>query len=71
MRQGCPSKSWDQTSSDELRTHLRDFVDAYNFVRRLKTLRGLTPYEFVCKAWTSEPHRFTISPLQKMPGLNS
>jgi Integrase core domain len=28
---------------DQLRTHLRDFVDAYNFARRLKTLRGLTP----------------------------
>jgi hypothetical protein len=38
---------------DELRAHLRDFVDAYNFARRLKTLRGLTPYEFICKAWTS------------------
>src|ERR1700727_1950262 len=48
-----------------------DFVDAYNFARRLKTLRGLTPYEFVCKAWTSQPQRFTISPLQKMPGLNT
>ena len=54
---------------DQLRAHLRDFVDAYNFARRLKTLRGLTPYEFVCKAWTSQPQRFTISPLQKMPGL--
>ena len=35
-----------------------------------KTLRGLTPYEFVGKARTSEPHRFKISPLQQMPGLN-
>ena len=56
---------------DQLRAHLRDFVDAYNFARRLKTLRGLTPYEFICKAWTLQPQRFTISPLQKMPGLNS
>ena len=55
---------------DELRTHLRDFVDAYNFARRLKTLKGLTPYEFICKAWTSQPQDFTISPLQQMPGLN-
>ena len=37
---------------DELRTHLADFVDAYNFARRLKTLKGLTPYEFICKRWT-------------------
>ena len=55
---------------DHLRAHLQNFVDAYNFARRLKTLRGLTPYEFICKAWTSEPHKFKISPLQQMPGLN-
>jgi transposase InsO family protein len=58
---------------NELRAHLRYFVDAYNFARRLKTLRGLTRYEFVCKVWTSQPHRFTISPLQKIqkiPGLS-
>jgi hypothetical protein len=56
---------------DQLRTHLRDFGDAYNFARRLKTLRGLTPYEFVCKAWTSHPHRFRLNPLQQTPGLNT
>src|SRR6202040_3720416 len=38
-------------SHQQLRQHLADFVDAYNFARRLKTLRGLTPYEFICKAW--------------------
>jgi hypothetical protein len=32
---------------------------------------GLTPNEFTCKAWTSQTHRFTISALQKMPGLNT
>ena len=56
---------------DQLRTHLRDFVDAYNFARRLKTLSALTPYEFICKAWTSEPHKFKFSPLQQMTGRNS
>jgi hypothetical protein len=56
---------------DQLRTHLRDFVDAYNFARRLKTLRGLTPYDFICAAWPSNPQRFKSSPLHKMPGLNT
>jgi transposase InsO family protein len=36
-------------SHDHLRQHLQDFVAAYNFGRRLKRLRGLTPYEFICK----------------------
>jgi hypothetical protein len=55
---------------DELRSHLADFVSAYNFAKRLKTLKGLTPYEYICKAWTNEPERFTLEPLQQMPGLN-
>jgi hypothetical protein len=29
--------------------HLDDFFAAYTFARRLKTLNGLTPYEFICK----------------------
>jgi hypothetical protein len=57
-------------SHDQLSRHLRDFVDAYNFARRLKTLKGLTPYEFICKAWTSQPERFKLNPLHKCPGLN-
>jgi transposase InsO family protein len=56
---------------DHLRSHLADFVQAYNFAKRLKTLKGLTPYEFICKTWTKEPGRFTLNPLQQMPGLNS
>jgi len=57
-------------SHDHLRQHLADFVAAYNFGRRLKTLKGLTPYEFICKRWTSEPKRFRLDPIHQMPGLN-
>lgn len=53
---------------DQLRSHLSDFIDAYNFARRLKTLNGLTPYEYVCKIWTKEPERFILKPLYQMPG---
>ena len=56
---------------DQLRTHLADFVAAYNFGRRLKTLKGLTPYEFICKCWTKEPERFRLNPIHQMPGLNT
>jgi transposase InsO family protein len=55
---------------DQLARHLADFISAYNFGRRLKTLKGLTPYEFICKCWTSEPERFILNPLHQMPGLN-
>ncbi len=56
---------------DQLQGHLGDFVTAYNFARRLKTLKGLTPYEFIVKTWTNEPERFILNPLQEMPGLNT
>jgi transposase InsO family protein len=55
----------------QLETHLADFINAYNFGRRLKTLKGLTPYEFICKSWTSEPNRFRLDPIHQMPGLNN
>ena len=64
-------KRFHYENHDQLRQHLSDFVDAYNFARRLKTLRGLTPYEFICKIWTSEPERFTMDPRHQMPGLNN
>ncbi len=55
----------------QLRTHLTDFMAAYNFARRLKTLSGLTPYEYIAKIWTSEPDRFIVDPIHQMPGLNT
>jgi transposase InsO family protein len=56
---------------DQLRSHLADFVSAYNFARRLKILRGLTPYEHICQAWTKQPDRFILDPIHQMPGLNT
>ena len=53
---------------DQLLGHLAAFVHGYNFAKRLKTLKGLTPYEFICKAWTKEPQRFTLNPLTKCRG---
>jgi transposase InsO family protein len=58
-------------SHDQLRSHLSDFVAAYNFARRLKTLKCLTPYEFIRKAWATQPERFRLNPLRQMPGLNN
>ena len=57
-------------SHEQLRAHLADFVTAYNFARRLKILKGLSPYEYICNAWTKEPGRFILDPIQQMPGLN-
>ncbi len=56
---------------DQLRCHLEQFVQAYNFGRRLKTLKGLTPYEAICRIRQNEPDRFITNPLHQMPGLNN
>ena len=39
-------KRYHYGSHAELREHLKAFLLAYNYAKRLKTLRGLTPYEF-------------------------
>ena len=60
-------KRYHYESHDQLRAHLHLFVDADNHARRLKTLRGLTPHEFVCQAWTKEPDRFRLDPSHHTP----
>ena len=62
-------KRFHYESHDQLRVNLADFLAAYNFARRLKTLSGLTPYEYIAKTWTSEPERFIVDPIHQMPGL--
>ena len=64
-------KRFHYDSHEQLRTRLNDFMAAYNFGRRLKTLNGLTPYEYVCKIWTSEPEKFITNPNYQSTGLNT
>lgn len=63
-------KRFHHDDRDQLRQHLQDFIETYNLGRRLKTLKGLTPYEFICKQRTSEPDRFIIDPIHQRPGRN-
>jgi transposase InsO family protein len=55
----------------QLKAHVQDFLMAYNFAKRLKTLRGLTPYQHICKVWTTQPKRFRLNPLHHTVGLNT
>jgi transposase InsO family protein len=64
-------KRYHYDSHDQLRHHLQLFIDAYNHGRRLKTLRGLTPYEYVGRIWTEDPGRFKIDPCRHTPGPNT
>ena len=42
-------KRYHYDNHDQLRRHLCDFLDADHYARRLKTLNGLRPYEYICK----------------------
>ncbi len=57
-------------SHDQFREHLQTFVNAYNYAKRLKTLRGLTPFEHIVQCWKKEPKPFKLNPTHHMPGLN-
>ena len=47
-----------------------DFNPIENAFAKLKTLRGFTPYEFICQAWTKQPKRFRLVPSHNMLGPN-
>ena len=61
-------KRYHDARHDQLSAHLQLFLDADNHARRLKTLRGLTPYEFIGQAWTRDPDRFKLNPSPHIPG---
>lgn len=54
-------------SHNHLQQHFFAFFDTYNFERRLKTLGGLTPYEYICDCWTAEPGLFRHNPVENKP----
>jgi len=56
-------------TTDQLNQHLQTFLLAYNHAKRLKTLKGLTPHEFVCIQWQTKPTTFTRDPTQLTLGL--
>ncbi|MDJ0368094.1 IS481 family transposase, partial [Hymenobacter sp. H14-R3] len=56
-------------TQQELNDHLQTFLAAYNGAKRLKKLRGQTPYEFVCAEYTKNPTIFTRDPTHDFVGL--
>jgi transposase InsO family protein len=56
-------------TSEQLNEHLQSFLLAYHHAKRLKTLRGLTPPEFICAQHQKNPAIFTWDPTQLTRGL--
>lgn len=68
LKEATVKRYYDETHH-QLKSHLAAFVKAYNFAKRLKTLKGLTPHEFILKTWKNEPERFIIDPNHHNLGL--
>src|SRR6266542_4083208 len=64
-------KKYHYNSHQQLKTHLYNFLNAYNFAKRLKSLQGCSPYEFIVKTWQKDPDRFRVNPTQHTLGLNT
>ncbi|GJD76783.1 hypothetical protein CFIICLFH_5042 [Methylobacterium goesingense] len=52
----APTRAADDTARVEAMAAICDAFEAYNHARRLKTLQGLTPTEFILNAWTKSPN---------------
>ena len=65
----APVRRYHYQSTDELNGHLQAFLLAYNHAKRLKTLRGRTPHEFVCAQWQKKPVNFNQDPTHLTLGL--
>ena len=64
-------KKYYYKSHDRLKDHLQAFIEAYNFAKRLKTLNGLTVFDFINKCWHDEPERFKFDPRHMFEELNT
>jgi transposase InsO family protein len=61
---------YDSETHDHLTAPLQTFLMADHVAKRLKTLKGLTPYEHICKCWQEAPERLAINPYHHTLGLN-
>jgi transposase InsO family protein len=62
--------SYYYSNHQQLERHLNDFLLAYNFARRLKALRGKTPWQFLEQQWQKNPQLFHRNITTFTKGLN-
>ncbi|MDZ7888252.1 MAG: IS481 family transposase [Pseudomonas sp.] len=65
------TKAFHYTSLEELRSHLKDYLWAYNSARPLRALKGRTPIGFILDQWHKDPESFTDDPNHYFAGPNT
>ena len=63
-------KKYYYETHEKLKDHLQSFIEAYNFGKRLKALKGLTVFDYINKCWNEEPERFKFNPRHMFADLN-
>lgn len=58
-------------SHAELKQHLHAYLMAYNFAKRLKSLKGKTPWQFILNQWTIHQQYFIFDPNYFLLGSNT
>ena len=64
-------RSYHYDTGRQLEERPTAFLDAHNFTKRLKTLRGLTPHEHICNVRADQSDRFRYDPIHLTSGLNT
>jgi len=63
-------KQYHYETLEELKGHLHDFLMAYNYARKLKSLKFLTPFEKLREEYKLSPKNFLKNPDHYLTGLN-
>jgi transposase-like protein len=64
-------KTYHYQTIDQLKQHLYDFLMAYNYAKKLKTLKFLTPMQKILSEYTLNPNLFYSNPNHYLLGLNT
>jgi transposase InsO family protein len=64
------TKTYHYDSLEDLEKHLNQFILAYNFAKKLKTLKFKTPFEFLTEKFKNNPKIFYQNPNHYSRGLN-
>jgi len=59
------------SSHNQLKQHLHAYLMAYNFAKRLKAIKGKTPWQFIQNQFTIYPEYFILNPNHFLLGLNN
>ena len=63
-------KQYHYDTTDQLKNHLMAYLLVHNFQKKLKSLKFITPYDFILLSFKNNPELFKDNPHHKIVGLN-